>query len=79
MTTVFTTANHPSDPAAHGCDMGAIGAMLSYLFPNDAEFYTAGANEAAESQFWAASISAQTSRRAWRWPQRGATGDRAAG
>ena len=53
MTTVFTTPNHPSYPAAHACNSGAIGAMLSYLFPNDAEFFTAEANEAAESRFWA--------------------------
>jgi len=27
--------------------------LLSYLFPNNAEFYTTEANEAAESRFWA--------------------------
>jgi hypothetical protein len=50
---LFTTPNHPSYPAAHGFFSGAIARMIAYLFPNEAEFIEAKANEAAESRFWA--------------------------
>lgn len=53
VTTLFTTPNHPSYPAAHACNSGGDGAMLSYLFPNDADFFTAQANEAGQSRIWA--------------------------
>jgi hypothetical protein len=50
---LFTTPNHPSYPAAHGFFSGAIAHTLAYLFPNEAEFIEAKANEAADSRLWA--------------------------
>lgn len=51
--TLFPTPNHPSYPAAHGCGSGGISAMLEYLFPAEASFIHAKADEAANSRVWA--------------------------
>jgi membrane-associated phospholipid phosphatase len=50
---LFTTPNHPSYPAAHGCLSTATAAILGYLFPRDAETLVALAEEARESRIWA--------------------------
>jgi hypothetical protein len=51
--TLFPTPNHPSYPAAHGCGSGAIAAVMAYLFPRQADFITAKADEMAWSRLWA--------------------------
>ena len=53
VTPLFTTPNHPSYPAAHGCFSGAVSAVLAYLFPRDAVDLNAPGNEAGESRLWA--------------------------
>jgi membrane-associated phospholipid phosphatase len=53
VTPLFTTPNHPSYPAAHGCYSGAISAVLAYLFPHDAVALNALGSEAGESRLWA--------------------------
>jgi membrane-associated phospholipid phosphatase len=50
---LFTTPNHPSYPAAHACASIAVTRMLGYLFPRDAEAFTALGARAAESRIWA--------------------------
>jgi len=52
VTTLFPTPNHPSYPAAHGTLDGAWEGVLSYLFPRDAAYFTARAEEAANSRVW---------------------------
>lgn len=51
--TLFPTPNHPSYPAAHGCGSGAIAAVMAHLFPREAEFITAKADDMAWSRLWA--------------------------
>jgi membrane-associated phospholipid phosphatase len=53
LVTLFPTPNHPSYPAAHGAGSGAAGAMGAYLFPRDAAFFTANADQLAQSRLWA--------------------------
>ena len=53
VTTLFPTPNHPGYPSAHACYSGAAEAVLSYLFPADAEQFRASAREAADSRLWA--------------------------
>jgi membrane-associated phospholipid phosphatase len=50
---LFTTPNHPSYPAAHGCFSSAVAAALADLFPRNAQALTALADQAAESRIWA--------------------------
>ncbi len=50
---LFTTPNHPSYPAAHGCFSSASAAAIAYLFPRDAQALNALADQAAESRVWA--------------------------
>lgn len=50
---LFTTPNHPSYPAAHGCLSSAAGAAIAYLFPRDAQTINALADQAGESRMWA--------------------------
>jgi hypothetical protein len=52
-TTLFPTPNHPSYPAAHGCQSGAYSSALAYLFPRDADALNAMGTEAGESRLWA--------------------------
>ena len=54
ITPLFPNPNHPSYPSAHASLSGAQAAMLTYLFPRDAEFFTALAHEASDSRLWAA-------------------------
>lgn len=53
VTTVFTTPNHPSYPAAHACTAGAMETILGYLFPRDAAYFTKLADEESWSRMWA--------------------------
>ena len=50
LTTVFTTPNHPSYPAAHACVGGAMATVLGHLFPREAATFTARVEEAAWSR-----------------------------
>jgi hypothetical protein len=50
ITTVFLTPNHPSYPSAHSVWSGAVGAVLGRLFPRDAEYFRALADEASEAR-----------------------------
>lgn len=52
-TTLFPTPNHPSYPAAHGCQSGAYSSALAYLFPRDADALNAMGTEAGMSRLWA--------------------------
>jgi membrane-associated phospholipid phosphatase len=52
-TTIFSTPNHPSYPAAHGCQSGAYSSALAYLFPRDSDTLTALGTEAGQSRLWA--------------------------
>jgi membrane-associated phospholipid phosphatase len=53
LTTVVTTPNHPSYPAAHGTLGAANAAVLARLFPREAGLFTAQAQEEATSRLWA--------------------------
>jgi membrane-associated phospholipid phosphatase len=50
---VFTTPNHPSYPAAHGCLSAGAATVLAYLFPDDADAISALAQQAGDSRIWA--------------------------
>ena len=50
---LFTTANHPSYPAAHGCGDSAVEVALSAVFPSDAAVFQAMSKEGTESRLWA--------------------------
>jgi membrane-associated phospholipid phosphatase len=51
--TPFPHPNHPSYPAAHGCNSGAGSTVLAGFFPADGEAMIAAGQEATESRFWA--------------------------
>jgi membrane-associated phospholipid phosphatase len=51
--TLFPNPNHPSYPSAHSMFDGPYGEVLGYLFPRDAAFFTAQAQEAGSSRLWA--------------------------
>lgn len=53
LTTVFTTPNHPSYPAAHACLGGAMETILGHLFPRDAAYFTRVADDESWSRLWA--------------------------
>jgi membrane-associated phospholipid phosphatase len=53
LTTVFTTPNHPSYPAAHASVGGAMETVLGALFPQDAEHFTRMADDECWSRLWA--------------------------
>ena len=53
MKPLFSTPNHPSYPAAHGCLSTGTAAILGYLFPRDAATLATLAQEANESRIWA--------------------------
>jgi membrane-associated phospholipid phosphatase len=53
ITPLFPTPNHPTYPSAHACNDAAAAVVLSYLFPGDADFFWARAEEGAESRLWA--------------------------
>ena len=45
--------NHPSYPAAHGCNDSAAEVVLTSLFPRDAATFQAMAREGSDSRLWA--------------------------
>ncbi|MEO8190301.1 MAG: phosphatase PAP2 family protein, partial [Acidobacteriota bacterium] len=51
--TIFTTPNHPSYPAAHGTQSGAISEVMAYAFPQEAASIRAKGTEAGMSRIWA--------------------------
>ncbi len=51
--TLFPNPNHPTYPSAHAMFDGPYAAVLSYLFPRDADFFAAQAREGGESRLWA--------------------------
>lgn len=51
--TLFPNPNHPTYPSAHAMFDGPYGTLLGYLFPRDADYFTAQAREAGESRLWA--------------------------
>jgi membrane-associated phospholipid phosphatase len=53
LTTVFTTPNHPSYPAAHASLAGAMETVMGYLFPRDAAYFTKIADDESWSRLWA--------------------------
>jgi membrane-associated phospholipid phosphatase len=53
LTTVFTTPNHPSYPAAHASLAGAMETVMGYLFPRDAAYFTKIADDESMSRLWA--------------------------
>jgi hypothetical protein len=50
VTTLFPTPNHPSYPAAQGCNSGSNSGVLAHFFPQDAGFFTGQADQAGESR-----------------------------
>ncbi|RPJ50627.1 MAG: phosphatase PAP2 family protein, partial [Methanobacteriota archaeon] len=50
---LFATPNHPSYPAAHATLSTAAAEAIAYLFPNEADYVRAQAQEAADSRVWA--------------------------
>jgi hypothetical protein len=51
--TLFPNPNHPTYPSAHAMFDGPYAAALGHLFPRDAEFFSARAQEATLSRLWA--------------------------
>lgn len=51
---VFALPQHPGFPSGHACASGAASAVMSYLFPGDAQSLTAMAQDAGNSTFYAA-------------------------
>ncbi len=50
LTTLFTTPNHPSYPAAHATNSTAISDVMAYLFPTRAATFQSLASEAGRSR-----------------------------
>ncbi len=53
ITTVIPTYPIPDYPSGHAGTAGATAAMLAYLFPRDADFFTSRAEELGASRIWA--------------------------
>ena len=53
ITTLFPNPPHPTYPSAHSMFDGPYAAVLAYLFPREADFFTAQAQEAGFSRLWA--------------------------
>ena len=51
--TLFPNPPHPTYPSAHSMFDGPYAAVLGYLFPRDADYFTAQAQEAGMSRLWA--------------------------
>jgi len=49
--TLFANPQHPGYPSGHACASGASAAIMSALFPNDAQLFTSMANDAGASTF----------------------------
>lgn len=50
---VFATPAHPGYPSGHACGGGSAGAVLEALFPADAPYFRAKAQETGDSTFYA--------------------------
>ncbi|MCC6369163.1 MAG: phosphatase PAP2 family protein [Bryobacterales bacterium] len=50
---LFATPAHPSFPSGHACASGAVAGVLSAIFPDQTDAFTARANEAGLSTFYA--------------------------
>lgn len=53
LTTLFPNPSHPTYPSAHSALSGSQAAVLAYLFPRDAAFFTRLADESADARLWA--------------------------
>jgi membrane-associated phospholipid phosphatase len=53
LTTVIPTYPIPDYPSGHAATLGGTSAVLAYLFPHDAMFFTSRAEECAASRIWA--------------------------
>jgi membrane-associated phospholipid phosphatase len=53
ITTVIPTYPIPDYPSGHTSTLGGTSAVLAYLFPRDAAFFTSRAEECAASRIWA--------------------------
>lgn len=51
ITPVFAVPQHPGYPSGHACASGASAAIMSVLFPNDAQLFTSMASDAGTSTF----------------------------
>ena len=51
ISTLFGNPQHPGYPSGHACASGASAAIMSTLFPNDAQLFTSMANDAGTSTF----------------------------
>jgi membrane-associated phospholipid phosphatase len=51
ISTLFGNPQHPGYPSGHACASGASAAVLSALFPDDAQFFTSMAGDAGISTF----------------------------
>jgi membrane-associated phospholipid phosphatase len=51
---LFGLPQHPGFPSGHACASGGASAVMGYLFPNDAAAFTAMAQDAGSSTFYAA-------------------------
>lgn len=51
ITTLFSNPPNPGYPSAHACASGGSAAVMSYLFPADAQHFTSMATEAGTSTF----------------------------
>jgi membrane-associated phospholipid phosphatase len=51
---VFALPQHPGFPSGHACASGATAAVMSYLFPTDAQSFAAMSLDAGNSTFYAA-------------------------
>ena len=50
---LFAAPSHPSYPSGHACGVGAAEAVLSHLFPGDAELFQQRAVESSWARLWA--------------------------
>ncbi|HEY7182174.1 MAG TPA: vanadium-dependent haloperoxidase [Blastocatellia bacterium] len=53
LVTLFPNPNHPTYPSAHAMFDGPYATVLGYLFPRDADYFSAQAQEAGLSRLWA--------------------------
>jgi hypothetical protein len=53
LVTLFPNPSHPTYPSAHAMFDGPYSEVLGYLFPRDADYFTAQAQEAGLSRIWA--------------------------
>jgi membrane-associated phospholipid phosphatase len=51
ISTLFANPQHPGFPSGHACASGASAAIMSTLFPNDAQLFTSMASDAGTSTF----------------------------